>query len=128
MSKRVLSVIDTAYRACQEEQDDAGLWFSAAVKNAGVDITILLTGNAVNYALAGHRSDAFDVAGATVAHPFDPPRDIERMARKGVGFFAVREDAEERGIDTDRLIGAVEPIPRSALTDLVDRYDDIWHW
>ena len=42
MSKKVLSVIDTAYRACQEEQDDAGLWFSAAVNNAGVDMTIPL--------------------------------------------------------------------------------------
>ena len=124
----VLSVIDTAYRACQEEQDDAGLWFSAAVKNAGVDMTILLTGNAVSYAVEGHRTDAFAVAGGRVEHPFDPPRDIERMARKGVGFFTVREDLEERGIDPDRLVDAVEAISRSQLPDLIEEYDAIWHW
>ena len=128
MKKRVLSVIDTAYRACQEEQDDAGLWFSAAVKNAGVDVTVLLTGNAVSYALEGHRAEPFTVGGTAVAHPFDPPRDIERMAEKGVAFFLVREDAEERGIDPDARIGAVEPISRAELADLVERYDDVWRW
>jgi predicted peroxiredoxin len=128
MSKRVLSVIDTAYRACQEEQDDAGLWLSAAVKNAGVDMTILLTGNAVNYAVDGHRASAFGVGGARVEHPFDPPRDIVRMAGKGVRIFMIREDAEERGIEKDRLIDAVEMIPRSQLPDLVEQYDGIWRW
>lgn len=128
MSKRVLSVIDTAYRACQEEQDDAGLWFSAAVRNAGVDVTILLSGNAVNYALEGHRAEPFTVGAATVAHPFDPPRDIERMAEKGAQFFLVREDADERGIAPDECIGAIEPISRSALAELVEQYDDVWHW
>ena len=128
MSNKVLSVIDTAYRACQEEQDDAGLWFSAAVKNAGVDMTILLTGNAVNYAVKGHKADALAVGGGKVEHPFDPARDIERMAGKGVQFFMIREDAEVRGIDKDRLIDTVEAISRSKLPDLLEKYDDIWHW
>lgn len=128
MPKRILSVIDTAYRACQEEQDDAGLWFSAAVKNAGVDVTLLLTGNAVNYGVDGHRAEALAVGGGKVEHPFDPPRDIERMADKGVKVFAIREDAEERGIERERLIGAVNVIPRSQLPGLMEQYDAIWHW
>ena len=128
MSKRVLSVIDTAYRACQEEQDDAGLWFSAAVNNAGVDMTILLTGNAVNYAVDGHEANPLVLGGGTVSHPFDPPRDIERLAGKGVSFYLVREDAEERGIDSDRLVDSVEVITRAQLPDLVEGYDAIWHW
>ncbi len=99
MSKTVLSVIDTAYRAAQEEQDDAGLWFSAACQNGGVDLDILLTGNAVNYAVKGHRTNPLVLGGGKVPHPFDPAKDIERMASKGVSFYLVREDAEERGID-----------------------------
>ncbi|MFT5049971.1 MAG: putative peroxiredoxin [Chlamydiales bacterium] len=128
MSRKVLSVIDTAYRACQEEQDDAGLWFSAAVNNAGVDMTILLTGNAVNYAVQGHATSPLSVGGGVVAHPFDPGQDIERLTGKGISFFLIREDAEERGIDSDELINAVEAIPRSQLAKLVDSHDAIWHW
>ena len=128
MTKRVLSVIDTAYRACQEEQDDAGLWFSGAVSNAGVDMTILLTGNAVNYAVGGHRTDALAVGGGRVEHPFDPSADIGRMAEKGVAFYMVREDAEERGIETEHMIGSVETISRSQLPDLIEKYDSVWHW
>ena len=128
MSKKVLSVIDNAYRACQEEQDDAGLWFSAAVKNAGVELTILLTGNAVNYAVKGHKSDAFSVGGGTIADPFDPAKDLERAAGKGIGIYMVREDADERGIEKDSLIGCVEQISRSKIAELVENHDDIWHW
>jgi len=128
MSKKVLSVIDTAYRACQEEQDDAGLWFSSAVNNSGVDMAILLTGNAVNYAVKGHTTTPLSVGGGTVPHPFDPGQDIERLAEKGINFFLIREDAEERGIESEQMTGAVEAIPRSNLAKLVDSYDAIWHW
>jgi hypothetical protein len=120
MSKKVLSVIDTAYRATQEEQDDAGLWMTAAAKNAGVeDVTVLLTGNAVNYAVKG---------GGSVPHPFDAAGDIQRMADKGIEFFLIREDAEERGINPDTMLSCVEAISRSQLAGFVDGYDSIWHW
>jgi hypothetical protein len=128
MSKRVLSVIDSAYRACQEEQDDAGLWFSAAVKNAGVNMTILLTGNAVNYAVEGSSETPFTVAGGRIEHPFVPAHDLERMSRTGVEIFLLREDAEERGLDVDSLLGVVTVIPRSRLAGLFGQYDSIWHW
>ena len=129
MSKKVLSVIDNAYRAVQEEQDDAGLWFSAAVKNAGIeDMTILLTGNAVNYAVKGHATDAMVLGGGTVPHPFDPTGDITRMIEKGISFFLLRDDAEQRGIEPNSLIGSVELISRSDLAGFISQYDSIWHW
>ncbi len=128
MSKTVLSVIDTAYRASQEEQDDAGLWFSAACQNGGIDLDILLTGNAVNYAVKGHRANPLVLGGGEVPHPFDPAKDIERMAAKAVSFYLVREDAEERGIDPSSLLGSVEQISRAQLADFVGKYDNIWHW
>ena len=129
MSKKVLSVIDTAYRAAQEEQDDAGLWMTAAAKNAGVaDVTILLTGNAVNYAVKDSKSGPLSVGGGSVPHPFDAPGDIQRMADKGVGFYLIKEDAEERGIEAETMISCVETISRSKLASFVDQYDSIWHW
>jgi predicted peroxiredoxin len=129
MSKKVLSVIDNAYRAAQEEQDDAGLWFTAAVKNAGVeDVTILLTGNAVNYAVKDHATDPMTIGGGSVPHPFDPSGDITRMVDKGISFYLLRDDAEQRGIDPAELIGNVELISRSQLADFIGQYDSIWHW
>ncbi len=128
MSEKVLSVIDTAYRAAQEEQDDAGLWFSAACRNGGLELDILLTGNAVNYAVPGHRANPLVLGGGTVPHPFDPVKDIERMASKGVSFSLIREDAEDRGIDLSTLVSSVEQISRAQLPDLLNQYDSIWHW
>jgi len=125
---KVLSVIDSAYRASLEEQDDAGLWFSSAVAKAGVDITLLLTGNAVNYAARGHQANPLRLGGAEITFPMDPNEHLERAKQIGCDCFFVREDAEERGIDPASMIPGVEGISRDKLADLVATFDDIWHW
>ena len=126
--KKILSVIDSAYRASLEEQDDAGLWFTAAVAKAGADLTILLTGNAVNYATTGHSGDALALGGSKIAHPMNPNVDIKRAADLGCTTFFVKDDAVERGIEPSCLMDGVEGISRDALADFVEKFDDIWHW
>ena len=128
MGKKILSVIDTAYRATQEEQDDAGLWFSGAVRNAGLDVDILLTGNGVNYAVKGHPKTSLTVGGGEVSHPFNPEIDLERLAANGAKLYMVREDVEERGIETSTLIGSIEQIDRLRLPEFVGEYESIWRW
>ena len=123
-----MSVIETPYRASLEEQDDAGLWLSAAVSKAGADMSILLSGSAVNYAVKGHSSDPVKVGGGEIPHPMEPTVDLRRLVALGSSCFLLREDAEARGIDAADLIPEVETISRAGLGDFYEKFADIWHW
>ncbi len=126
---KILSIIETPYRGTLEEQDDAALWLTHAVKNAGDDeFGILLRGNAVNYALKDQNPGGLRIGSLSIERPCKPDRDLLSMKEVGMTIHVVREDLADRGISTDKVVADFELVGRDQITDIVCQYDHVWHW
>ena len=128
MSKKVLQVIDTAYRCTLEEQDDPVVWITHAMKGAGADLALLLAGNAVNYAVRGQDASGLAFGGRRQTQPPRLEQDLAKLAAKGVTVYMVQEDAVERGIDSGDTIEGIERVSRANLAKLYDGFDQVWQW
>jgi intracellular sulfur oxidation DsrE/DsrF family protein len=125
---KTLSIIEGAYRATLEEQDDTIVWLHGAMKGAGADVAVLLRGNAVNYLLEGQ-----DCSGLAFGEwrQTQPPRiaaDLSALIGKGVEICVVAEDMADRGIAQAQIIAGVQPVPRDAVAALIGRFDRVWYW
>ena len=126
MTMRVLSVVNRAYRGTIEEQDDTVLWLMAMCRSAGTDLTVLLRGEAVSYAVAGQGSDDLQVGTTTTAGAPRIDEDVERLIERDVLVLAVSEDVEQCGLaDRPLLAGQVT---RAGLPTLFAEFDQIWNW
>jgi sulfur relay (sulfurtransferase) DsrF/TusC family protein len=125
---KALNIIESAYRATIEEQDDTIVWLNHALKGAGADIGVVLCGNAVNYAVRGQ-----DASGLAFGdwRQTQPPRiadDIAALVAKGVAVYVMNEDLARRGLGPGDLVGGVERIAQDRLPSLFAAHDQVWHW
>lgn len=125
---KTLQVLETAYRATVEEQDDTIVWLTHAMKGAGGDFGLLLTGNAVCYAVKDQRAAPLAIGGWKQSHAADLSADVAALAGKGVALYAVEEDLEERGLLDAGRIDGLEVVPRAELPRLFDGYPRVWKW
>ena len=123
---RILNLVETAYRGTLEEQDDTVLWLSRALKGAGADLTVVLRGNAVNYAVR-QACPPLAIGSAIIKHPARPNDDLTQLLAKGAKVYVIREDLAERGIGEDRCVAEAQPLARAEVVDLMESHDQIWH-
>jgi sulfur relay (sulfurtransferase) DsrF/TusC family protein len=125
---KTLQVIETAYRATVEEQDDTIVWMTHAMAGAGGRFGLLLTGNAVCYAALEQAAPAFRLGDWRQSHPRDLAADVAALAARDVSLYAVEEDLEERGLLDAALIPSVKVVERADLPRLFDEYPRVWKW
>lgn len=125
---KALNIVETAYRATLEEQDDTIVWLTHAMKGAGADLSVLLRGNAVNYAVTGQEVAPLSFGARTQANAPDIAGQVAGLIGKGVDVYIVQEDLADRGLSAGELIDGLKPVSRGELATLFDGYDHIWHW
>ena len=125
---KVLSIIETAYRATLEEQDDTIIWLSHALKGAGADLDVLLQGNAVNYVVESQDASGLKIGNCPQTQPPRLPEDVKGLISKGCKIMVVSEDLQERGITSDAAINGIRFVHRTELAACLDQYQQVWHW
>lgn len=125
---KVLQVIDQAFRATGEEQDDTLLWLSRSMRGAGADFRILLAGNAVSYALVRDRAPELELGDWRQTHPADVGSDVAELLASGVEVAVVTEDLLERGLDARQCRRGIQGLARDELPQLYNSVDQVWQW
>ena len=129
MAKKSLNIVESAYRAVMEEQDDTILWLLAAMQGAGGAHTVVLRGNAVNYAIPGQGAPGLTVGEWKQTQAPRMDRDVaDLIENRKIPVYAVEEDLAERGIAADEVVSGVRLVSRKALPSLFAEYEIVSHW
>jgi hypothetical protein len=125
---KTLNIIETAYRATIEEQDDTIVWVVHAMRGAGADLAVLLRGAAVNYAVRDQDAGGLAFGDLRQAHPPELAGDVAKLIERGVPVYYLEDDLAARGIEVGELLHGVQPVSRAALPRLFAGFERIWHW
>jgi hypothetical protein len=128
MSKRQLHIVEAAYRATLEEQDDTIVWLCHALRGAGAELDVLLSGSAVCYGVREQQVAPLSFGSRRQRHAPDLAGDLQGLLARQVGCFYVEEDAALRGIESGELLEGLVPVSRAKLAALFGRYHQIHRW
>ena len=125
---KVLNIVETAYRATLEEQDDPVVWILHAMKGAGADHSVVLSGNAVNYAVMAQGVPPLMFGDKVQKHAPRIAEQVAGLVAKGVQVMVVRECLTARGIDEEELMDGLTLVKQGAVPKVMNGFDQVWHW
>ena len=129
MAKKTLNIIESAYRAVMEEQDDSILWLLAAMQGTGAEHTVVLRGNAVNYAVVGQGAPGITIGGWKQTQAPRMDNDVlDLIEKRRIPVFVIEEDLAARGIERGELVPEVELLSAKMLPKRMAEYEIISHW
>lgn len=127
MPKKILSVLShTEYGNL--EDSDIGLFASAFAPVTSNQMTLLLSEDAVNYAVRGQDGTGIKIAGGTVQPGFLIETDLQSLQDSRIPVYAVKDDLEERGLSERDLISGVKILRKDEFGKFVDQFDTVWNW
>jgi sulfur relay (sulfurtransferase) DsrF/TusC family protein len=125
---KVLQIVETAYRATMEEQDDTIIWITHAMRGASADLGVLLAGNAVNYVTADQDASGLALGSWRQTQPPALAQDLASLIGKGVPIYCAKEDLAERGLLEGKLLEGIVLMSRAQMPRLFAEYDQVWRW
>ena len=128
MARKILQVVESAYRGTLEEQDDTVVWLTHAMKGQGAELNLLLRGNAVNYAVKGQDASGLAFGEKKQTQPPQIAEQVGSLTGKGIEVYLVQEDLGDRGIEGSQLIDGLTLVSRSDVAKLFDEHDQVFHW
>jgi sulfur transfer complex TusBCD TusB component (DsrH family) len=127
VAKKILSILShTEYGNL--EDSDIGLFASAFAPVAGQQLALVLREDAVNYAVRGQDGTGIKIAGTVIQPGFLIETDLRSLSQSNIPVYAIREDLQERGIDSADVIDGVKLMSKNELGKLVDQFDTVWNW
>jgi hypothetical protein len=129
MAKKTLNIVESAYRAVMEEQDDTILWLLAAMQGAGAHHTVVLRGNAVNYAVAGQGAPGINIGGWQQTQAPRMDNDIiDLIEKRKIPVLVIEEDVVARGIERGELVPGIQVISLKMLPQCMAEFELVLHW
>ena len=125
---KTLNIIETAYRATLEEQDDPVVWIVHAMKGAGADHSVVLRANAVNYTVKAQGTTPLAFGARRQKNGLRLADSVSGLIGKGVDVYVVSDDLDERGLQGEELISGLNLVRKIDLPALVGQFDRVWHW
>ncbi len=125
---KILQIVEQAFRTLVEEQDDTILWLTQSMAGAGANLEVLLSGNAVYYAVMKNRQPAIKIGDWVQQEPADIPSDIDRMLAQNIPIYVLNSELEERGLNASMLRPSIKPIDQAQLVDIYHQVDQVWQW
>jgi hypothetical protein len=99
------------------------------MQGAGAEHSVVLRGNAVNYAVAGQGAPGLTIGGwkQTLAPRMDNDV-IDLIEKRKIPVFVIEEDLSVRGIERDELVSGIQLLSSKVLPKRMAEYEIVLHW